>query len=115
MILKKGVLPDDYRLTTLYLCAITYVTNKEGKMKLFNTLTFDEVRTGHFQAKQQFGNYQLSVVLLPGKTLYEAAVFDQDMFVQLPGIHDDDDVIPGLTPDAVNAIMLKLKLIEMAQ
>ncbi len=115
MISKKDVLLEDYRLTTSVLCAITYVTNKEGNMKMFNTLTFNEVRTGHFQAKQQFGNYQLSVVLLPGATLYEAAVFDQDMFVQLPGIHDDDDVIPGLTPDAVNAIMLKLKLIEMAQ
>jgi len=52
---------------------------------------------------------------LPGNTLYEAAVFDDDLFVQLPGIHDNDDVIPGLTPDAVDAIMIKLKLVEMAQ
>ena len=44
---------------------------------------------------------------------YEAAVFDDDMFVQLPGINDNDDVIPGLTPDSVNAIMLKLKTIEL--
>ena len=81
-------------------------------MKMFNTLNFKEVRAGHFQAKQQFGRYQLSVVLLPGATLYEAAVFDQDMFVQLPGIHDNDDVIPGLTPDAVDAIMRKLQLLD---
>jgi hypothetical protein len=81
-------------------------------MKMFNTLNFKEVRAGHFQAKQQFGRYQLSVVLLPGATLYEAAVFDQDMFVQLPGIHDNDDVIPGLTPNAVDAIMRKLQLLD---
>ena len=84
-------------------------------MKLFNTLKFNEVGPGHFQAKQQFGKYQLSVILEPGKTLYEAAVFDDNFFVQLPGIHNNDDVIPGLTPDAVDAIMLKLQLIEMAQ
>lgn len=80
-------------------------------MKLFDTLTFNEVRTGHFQAKQQFGNYQLSVVLLPGKTLYEAAVFEDDKFIQLPGIHNDDDVIPNLTPAAVSNIMLKLSCV----
>ena len=84
-------------------------------MKLFNTLEFNEIYPGHFQAKQQFGQYQLSVILEPGKTLYEAAVFDDNFFVQLPGIHNNDDVIPGLTPDAVDAIMLKLQLIEMAQ
>jgi hypothetical protein len=79
--------------------------------KMFNTLTFNEVRTGHFQAMQQFGNYQLSVVLLPGKTLYEAAVFEDDKFIQLPGIHNDDDVIPNLTPAAVSNIMLKLSCV----
>ena len=84
-------------------------------MKMFNTLKFNEVGPRHFQAKQQFGKYQLSVILEPGKTLYEAAVFDDNFFVQLPGIHDNDDVIPGLTPDAVDAIMIKLKLVEMAQ
>lgn len=78
---------------------------------MFNTLTFNEVRTGHFQAMQQFGNYQLSVVLLPGKTLYEAAVFEDDKFIQLPGIHNDDDVIPNLTPAAVSNIMLKLSCV----
>lgn len=81
-------------------------------MKMFNTLNFKEVRAGHFQAKQQFGRYQLSVILEPGKTLYEAAVFDDDLFVQLPGIHDNDDVIPGLTPNAVDAIMRKLQLLD---
>jgi hypothetical protein len=83
-------------------------------MKMFKTLEFVEVRPGHFQAKQQFGQYQLSVVLLPGKTTYEIALFDDDMFVQLPGIHPDyyneysDDVIPGLLPDDVDLLMLKL-------
>lgn len=84
-------------------------------MKLFNTLEFNEIYPRHFQAKQQFGQYELSVVLLPGKTLYEAAVFEKDFFVQLPGIHDDDDVIPCLTPTAVDAIMIKLKTLEMAE
>ena len=78
---------------------------------MFNTLTFNEVRTGHFQAMQQFGNYRLSVVLLPGKTLYEVAVFEDDKFIQLPGIHNDDDVIPNLTPAAVSNIMLKLSCV----
>jgi len=84
----------------------------------FDDLTFDEIRTGHFQAKMQFGKYQLSVFLLPGKTQYEAAVFDDDMFVQLPGIHPDfyedfsDDVIPHLLPDDVSGIMRKLKMLE---
>ncbi len=83
-------------------------------MKMFNTLNFVEVAAGHFQAKQQFGQYQLSVVLLPGKTTYEIALFDDDMFVQLPGIHPDyyneysDDVIPGLLPVDVDLIMMKL-------
>ena len=81
------------------------------ELKMFNTLTFNEVRTGHFQAMQQFGNYQLSVVLLPGKTLYEAAVFEDNKFIQLPGIHNDDDVIPNLTPAAVSNIMLKLSCV----
>ena len=67
-------------------------------MKMFSKLTFEEVREGHFQAKQQFGKHQLSVVLLPGATLY-----------------DNDDVIPGLTPGAVDAIMYKLALLEIAQ
>ena len=51
-------------------------------MKMFKTLDFKPVRPEHWQAKQQFGKYQLSVVLLPGNTLYEAAVFDDDLFVQ---------------------------------
>ena len=84
----------------------------------FADLTFEEIYPSHFQAKMQFGKYQLSVVLLPGKTQYEAAVFDDDMFVQLPGIHPDyyedfsDDVIPCLLPDDVSGIMHKLKMLE---
>ena len=87
-------------------------------MKMFNTLNFKPVRPEHWQAKQQFGRYQLSVILEPGKTLYEAAVFDDDLFVQLPGIHPNyyeafsDDVIPGLLPDDVSGIMHKLKMLE---
>ena len=84
----------------------------------FADLTFEEIYPSHFQAKMQFGKYQLSIILLPGKTQYEAAVFDDDMFVQLPGIHPDyyedfsDDVIPCLLPDDVSGIMHKLKMLE---
>lgn len=84
----------------------------------FNDLTFEEIGTGHFQAKMQFGKYQLSVVLMPGNTQYEAAVFDDDMFVQLPGIHPDfyedfsDDIIPHLMPADVDGIILKLKTLQ---
>lgn len=84
----------------------------------FADLTFEEIYPSHFQAKMQFGKYQLSIVLLPGKTRYEAAVFDDDVFVQLPGIHPDyyedfsDDVIPCLLPDDVSGIMHKLKMLE---
>lgn len=88
----------------------------------FSNLTFDEISPGHFQAKKQFGQYQLSVVLLPGAKHYEVAIFDDDMFVQLPGIHpntdeDDswsDDVIAGLEPLDVTSIMRKLYFIEGA-
>ena len=87
---------------------------RKGKqMKMFNKLSFDEVRSGHFQARQQIGKYELSVILLPRQTLYEAAIFEDNSFVRLPGISNDyDDVIPGLTPDAVDAIMIKLSTIE---
>ena len=82
----------------------------------FIDLDFEEIRNGHFQATEQFGQYQLSVVLLPGAIRYEAAIFDDDLFVQLPGIHpnynDDwcDDVIVGLMPEDVTGIMIKLKI-----
>tara|TARA_R110000851_G_scaffold4150_2_gene16993 strand:- start:975 stop:1247 length:273 start_codon:yes stop_codon:yes gene_type:complete len=84
----------------------------------FQDLKMVEIRNGHFQATEQFGQYQLSVVLLPGATKYEVAIFDDDMFVQLPGIHpsygDDwgDDVIPGLMPEDVSGIMNKLETLQ---
>ena len=71
------------------------------------------------QALMNFGQYRLSVLLEYGKTTYEVAIFKDDMFAQLPGIHPDygndwsDDVIPGLSPTDVSTIMLKLSLIEM--
>lgn len=42
MISKKGVLLEDYRLTTSVLCAIKYVINKEGNMTWTLTSTFSE-------------------------------------------------------------------------
>jgi hypothetical protein len=88
---------------------------------MFNTLEFKTVpQTGIKQAKAQFGQYQLSVILEPWKTLYEVAVFDDDRFVQLPGIHPDyyeefsDDVIPGLDAADVSGIMHKLETLRLA-
>ncbi len=84
----------------------------------FADLTFEEIYPSYFQAKMQFGKYELSVILLPGNTCYEAAVFDDMNCVQLPGIHPDyyedfsDDVIPWLLPDDVSGIMRKLKMLE---
>ena len=77
----------------------------------FDDLQFSEIRPQHFQAKQSFGNYDLSVILEPGKKLYEIAVFKDNNFIQLPGIHNDDDVIPYLEPADVEGIMLKLHFI----
>ena len=84
----------------------------------FEDLVFREVRPNHLQAVQQFGRYKLSVILGERKILYEVAIFKDDMFVQLPGIHPDygndwsDDVIPGLRSEDVSGIMAKLKFLE---
>jgi len=84
---------------------------------MFDTLHFKEVRKGHFQARHRFGDYELSVILESNKTKYEAAVFQDGKFIQLPGIHPDyyedfcDDVIPGLSPVEVDSIMKKLNFL----
>ncbi len=86
----------------------------------FTDLKFERAH-GLAQAKVQFGKYQLSVIKEDLRDWYEVAIFDDDMFVQLPGIHpnyfDDwsDDVIPGLDQDQVQAIMIKLELIQGIQ
>lgn len=90
-------------------CLPILITQLE--LTMFNTLEFFEIRPGHFQAKKQFNDYELSVILEPRKTLYEAAIIKDNKFVQLPGIHNDDDVIPNLTPAAVSNIMLKLSCV----
>ena len=83
----------------------------------FTDLTFERAH-GLVQAKVQFGKYQLSVIKEDLKDWYEVAIFDDDMFVQLPGIHpsygDDwgDDVIPGLMPEDVSGIMNKLETLQ---
>ena len=85
----------------------------------FKDLDFHENRGGGpkseaspagIAAKAVFGNYRLSVIRLPEKSLYEVAIFDMsNNFVRLPGIHKyDDDVIPHLTEEEVEEIMLKL-------
>ena len=87
----------------------------------FEDLTFNNSPEGVQRSTAQFGAYQLSVILEPGKSLYEIAVFDTDNnFVQLPGIHATntdfvDDVIPYLTEEQVTGIMLKLSCIAGAE
>lgn len=77
----------------------------------FYDLKFSEIHPRHFQAKQSFGKYDLSVIQEPDKDSYEIAVFKDNNFVQLPGIHTDDDVIPYLDPADVECIMRKLQFI----
>lgn len=96
-------------------------------MRTFDQLTFNQLdMPGHLQALARFGNkYELSVVKMPRSTMYEVAIFDvvndvTEGFVQLPGIHPNygdgpaDDVIAGLTPADVEAIMLKLATVTMS-
>ena len=64
----------------------------------FDNLIFRTDPDGVSRARYGFGKFQLSVILEPGKKLYEAAIFDeQKNFVQLPGIHripeDEDDFV----------------------
>lgn len=74
----------------------------------FEDLIFRGSPEGVFRSSTVIGDYTLSVIKEPEKRLYEAAVFSGNDFVQLPGIHDDDDVIPRLTTEQVTGIMLKL-------
>jgi len=82
----------------------------------FEDLIFRGSPEGVFRASTVFGDYTLSIIKEPQKTLYEAAIFKGNDFVQLPGIHrtptspDDvvDDVIPYLSIEEVNGIMVKL-------
>lgn len=74
------------------------------------------------QATKTYGKYELSVILEPGKTLYEAAILDQGgNFVVLPGIHEDykdewcDEVIPCLDKSQVSVIMKKLELLMLKE
>ena len=86
----------------------------------FTDLEFERAH-GCARARMQFGKYQLSVIKEDHRDWYEVAVFEGDSFVQLPGIHpnyfDDwsDDVIPGLDQTQVQAIMIKLELIQGIQ
>ena len=84
----------------------------------FQDLTFVEQDTGIKQALVPIGNYKVSVILEPGKTLYELAIFDDlNNFIQFPGIHPafgekySSDVIPYLSPEQVSGLLLKIKTI----
>ena len=91
----------------------------------FDNLIFrTDKEDGIARARYGFGDYQLSVIKIPGKKFYEIAIFDeQKNFVQLPGIHrqpideDDfvDDVIPGMTPEEINGVIAKLQSIQIAK
>ena len=88
----------------------------------FDNLIFrTEKEDGIARARYGFGDYQLSVIKIPEKKLFEIAIFDeQKNFVQLPGIHPQpvdeydfvDDVIPGMTEQDITGIMLKLSCIQ---
>jgi len=74
----------------------------------FEDLIFRGSPEGVFRSSTVIGDYTLSVIKEPGKKFYEAAVFKGNDFVQLPGIHKDEDVIPYLSHEEVTGIMLKL-------
>ena len=74
----------------------------------FEDLIFRGSPEGVFRSSTVIGDYTLSVIKEPHKALYEAAVFEGNDFVQLPGIHNDNDVIPYLSTEQVTGIMLKL-------
>lgn len=63
------------------------------------------------RARMTIGQFVLSVILEPSKSLYEIAVFDKDgEFVRLPGVHNsDDDVVPYLSEEDVSCIIRKLQ------
>ena len=76
---------------------------------MFDDLVFIEDYSGIKRSRMTIGKYVLSVILEPHKSLYEIAVLDDyDNFVRLPGISNDDDVVPYLTEDDVSIIMKKL-------
>lgn len=80
----------------------------------FDSLQFKATGFGTKQAKVRIGKYELSVILEEGRSLYEAAVFDEGSFIRLPNIHPyDDDVIPGLTTSDVSVIINKLQKLEV--
>ena len=99
----------------------TEEVDAEMREVTFDNLIFRTDPDGVARARYGFGKYQLSVILEPGKKLYEAAIFDeQKNFVQLPGIHrhpeyeDDfvDDVIPFLNEKNITGIMRKLQFVQ---
>ena len=80
----------------------------------FDDLVFHEIHKDHIQARCSIGKYKLSVIREPGKKFYEAAIFLDEEFVNLPGINNPkDDVIPYLDEAAVTGIMLKLHTLEI--
>jgi len=74
----------------------------------FEDLIFRGSPEGVFRSSTVIGDYTLSVIKEPQKTLYEAAVFKGNEFVQLPGVNKGEDVIPYLSHEEVTGIMLKL-------
>ena len=90
-------------------------------MLRFEDLKFFDSPEGVKRARAEFGKYSLSVILEPGKNLYEAAILDENLdFIQLPGIHrtpehDEDfvdDVLPYKDEQEITGIMLKLACIS---
>ena len=88
-------------------------------MKTFEEIKFN--KTDHpngVQAIVSFGDYSLSIVKNDfsyggDKGLYEIAVYQQDLQVELPGITQPGDTVKGfLTTDEVVGIVKKMHLIS---
>ena len=71
----------------------------------FEDLIFRGSPEGVFRSSTVIGDYTLSVIKEPEKTLYEAAIFKGNDFVQLPGIHRT----PEHDEDFVDDVRLYLK------
>lgn len=79
-------------------------------------MDYDE-QLGGVRGVVEYGEYELSIVQHAysygvDKGLFEIGVFNDNAMVELPGITQDGDTVKGyLTPEAVNAIMMKMTLI----
>jgi uncharacterized protein with NAD-binding domain and iron-sulfur cluster len=82
----------------------------------FKDLVFEsDEMTRVKRATIEIGAYDLSVIQELNNPSYEIAIFDAGTFINLPGINDDDDVVPNLTKEDVEGIMKKLYTLKGIQ